>query len=219
MAETFEISLRDTFLKDKDNNFEFYNNIMRKIKLISKIDNSEELLHDFLLKAIFKDEEEKKIQVHNNEIENSVLKYLIKSIKNLDIDHLRKNKFETILDEDFDQFCNKNLLNEKTPFHDLAVKEIPKILEKEINSLEEKLRKVIQLKYLENTESKIASILNIPLGTVKSRMSKARNILKEKILLRDALEQSVFPNFLTFARRQEKESNIIEIHEIFDFIK
>ena len=45
------------------------------------------------------------------------------------------------------------------------------------------------------------------------------NILKEKILLRDALEQSVFPNFLTFARRIEKERNIIEIHEIFDFIK
>ena len=53
-------------------------------------------------------------------------------------------------------------------------------LHEAINGLPEKLRVVVILYYFEDMDiNAVADILNIPLGTVKSRLFKARSKLKE----------------------------------------
>ena len=53
-------------------------------------------------------------------------------------------------------------------------------IHQEINKLPEKLRITIILFYFKDMDiNKVSEILKIPQGTVKSRLNKARNILKE----------------------------------------
>jgi len=52
-----------------------------------------------------------------------------------------------------------------------------------IESLQTELREIISLKYYSGyTLNEISSILNIPEGTVKSRLNKALNILRLEVL-------------------------------------
>lgn len=56
------------------------------------------------------------------------------------------------------------------------------IVEQEVKKLKDKYRIPIYLYYMENLSlEEIAQILKIPKGTVKSRLHKARNILKNKL--------------------------------------
>ena len=53
---------------------------------------------------------------------------------------------------------------------------------REVLNLPEKLRVVILMFYMENMSiEEIASALKIPTGTVKSRMSSAKSVLKERL--------------------------------------
>lgn len=55
-------------------------------------------------------------------------------------------------------------------------------LEKILNDLDEPTRLLITLYYYDDLSiNEISTIMNIPKGTVKSRLSRARNILKEKL--------------------------------------
>lgn len=55
-------------------------------------------------------------------------------------------------------------------------------LDQIINSLDDIYKDVINLRYILDYDYKeIANILNIPLGTVKSRLNKAKSILKESL--------------------------------------
>ena len=54
---------------------------------------------------------------------------------------------------------------------------------REVLNLPEKLRVVILMFYMENMSiEEIASALKIPTGTVKSRMSSAKSVLKERLI-------------------------------------
>ena len=55
-------------------------------------------------------------------------------------------------------------------------------LEKILHDLDEQTRLLITLYYYDDLSiNEISTIMNIPKGTVKSRLSRARNILKEKL--------------------------------------
>lgn len=79
------------------------------------------------------------------------------------------NRFATT--EEKDQAMEKHTVPQKEEFvyiHDA------------INKLPEKLRMTVILYYFEEMEiSKVAAVLNIPPGTVKSRLSKSRKLLRE----------------------------------------
>lgn len=61
-------------------------------------------------------------------------------------------------------------------------KDCRKILRKAVNSLPENLRTVIIMReYLEMTYEEMAETLQIPVGTVKSRLNRARQVLAENI--------------------------------------
>ena len=88
----------------------------------------------------------------------------------------------------------------------------------------------MQFKYLGDKESEIADKLKIPVGTVKSRISKAKEILENKISVKQAFDSlSLFDtNDVLFVRsvtgRPHSQSfkirtKIISIKEIFELIK
>ena len=64
----------------------------------------------------------------------------------------------------------------------LAGKELQQVLEKLIGSLPEELRHTLQLSTVQELNSvEIAGMLNIPENSVRTRLMRARKLLKEKL--------------------------------------
>ncbi len=108
----------------------------------------------------------------------STLIYKIAS--NLAIDYLRKEgKFLENDDVDFERFKVKYEIN---PEENLLKEELKEKLKREIMNLPLIYREPFILKEIEGLEiSQIAKILSCKKGTVKSRLFRARAILKEKL--------------------------------------
>ncbi len=108
----------------------------------------------------------------------STLIYKIAS--NLSIDYLRKEgKFIGTEMVDIQSLKMKSIAS---PEEKLLMEELKKKLESEIMNLPIIYRQPFILKEMENLEiSQIAKILGCKKGTVKSRLFRARNILKEKL--------------------------------------
>ena len=68
------------------------------------------------------------------------------------------------------------------PEKDFLYSEKKKLIQESVNQLPKKYQKIIHLRHREDKSyEEISQILNIPLGTVKARMFRAREILKKKI--------------------------------------
>ena len=64
----------------------------------------------------------------------------------------------------------------------LNIKQRQKIILKAVNELPKKMKEVIVLyEFEQKTYEEISKILNVPIGTVKSRLSCAREILKDDL--------------------------------------
>ncbi len=69
--------------------------------------------------------------------------------------------------------------------HDVAWNELRPVLHEEIGRLPEKYRKPVILSYLEGrTNEEVASLLDWPVGTVKGRLSRARDLLRSRLTRR-----------------------------------
>ncbi len=68
------------------------------------------------------------------------------------------------------------------PEQQLMAKELEALLEKELNALEEDHKIILILRDIEHLSyDEISEITDIPLGTVKSRLFRARNALKDRM--------------------------------------
>ena len=108
---------------------------------------------------------------------------------NLAKDKYNKKKREIPTDdyEKIIQLSTETYFIEHVEF--LEKKEIKANIRKHINNLDSHYREVIvQYFYLEKTYEEISKDLNISIGTVKSRIFRAKNILKNKILKDDGQE-------------------------------
>lgn len=95
-------------------------------------------------------------------------------------------------DEEGDDFFFNNQTDESNPEQELLTEELRRYVRKFVDSLPEKLRRVIILREVEDLSyEEIASILNIPVGTVRSRLFNARQIIKER-LLRQGLADGLY---------------------------
>ncbi|MBN2145703.1 MAG: sigma-70 family RNA polymerase sigma factor [Candidatus Aureabacteria bacterium] len=75
-----------------------------------------------------------------------------------------------------------------TPFVQTAQKEEDKQIQEEINALSEDYKTIILLRDIEGfSYDEIASITNLKMGTVKSKIARARDVLKEKLKRRNIL--------------------------------
>jgi RNA polymerase sigma-70 factor, ECF subfamily len=111
--------------------------------------------------------------------------WLYRIASNLTIDHLRKKDPRTASIDECDEDDEKKIeleSNELNP-HDQLEK---KMMEKEINTailtLEPLYRELIILRHIHfRSYEEIAKITNLPIGTVKNRIFRARKVLMERL--------------------------------------
>lgn len=100
------------------------------------------------------------------------------------IDQLRRNRLDTIPLSDTSRTTEGGYIeyqipsNQPTPEESLIRMQRDETLRQIVNGLKEPYRQIIHLRYYEDLSyEEIASKLNIPLGTVKVRLSRAKELL------------------------------------------
>lgn len=97
----------------------------------------------------------------------------------------RNKRFVDMYNEDQDEedYFFNSITDEKNPEKELLDEEIRRYVRKYVDSLPSKLRTVIILREVEDMSyEEIADILKIPIGTVRSRLFNARQIIKERLI-------------------------------------
>lgn len=148
----------------KQNNLKFY----KTAKAILKNDDD---TYDAIQNALISMYE----NIHTLKDKKYFTTWGIRIVVNKCYDLIRKNN--KVLSISLDNGQNKNEIETNDEYNlDLYG------LEKILNDLDEPTRLLITLYYYDDLSiNEISTIMNIPKGTVKSRLSRARNILKEKL--------------------------------------
>lgn len=117
--------------------------------------------------------------------------WLYKIASNTCVDIIRKKKMELLSlthsnGEDDNSEIQINDTKFYTPDDGLERKERKEIINKIVSSLPEKYRILIELRYYEELSyEEIAVSTNLPLGTVKAQLNRAKTILQELIIKMD----------------------------------
>ena len=144
----------------------------RALQLCRDVDFAEDLVQETILYGIknfcqLRDQEKCKY-------------WLLAILKNLFLKEVLRNK--RLDNRDFTNFVDK-LVTNKFPEKEILADEIIRELRFIIEGLEERLKILIQLFYFQNLSYKeIADKLDIPIGTVMSRLSRAKLYLKGELL-------------------------------------
>jgi RNA polymerase sigma-70 factor, ECF subfamily len=113
--------------------------------------------------------------------------WLFRIATNLCIDRIRKKKPDYYLDAEVsgtDGLTMYSQLSSNSPLpeNELESLELHETVQKEILKLPEKYRSVIVLKYMEELSlNEISEILDMPLGTVKTRIHRGREALRQQL--------------------------------------
>lgn len=125
--------------------------------------------------------------IHSYEVGTNAKAWLFRILKNAFInDYRKKNKQPTKVDyEEIVNYHNEEDTNFSS-YDDLRTEMFDKMMGDEvtiaINSLPVDFRTVILLCDIEGfTYEEISKIINVPIGTVRSRLFRSRNMLKEKL--------------------------------------
>ncbi|MGE4498161.1 MAG: sigma-70 family RNA polymerase sigma factor [Deferribacterales bacterium] len=103
---------------------------------------------------------------------------------NMALNHFEKEKrvLDVETDEDESSFF-ENIASGESPEELTLKEEMKRYVRMFVDSLPDRLRVVIILREVEDMSyEEIAEMLNIPLGTVRSRLFNARNIIKERLI-------------------------------------
>ncbi len=125
------------------------------------------------------------IKTFNQDLKFST--WLFRIATNLCIDRIRKKKPDYYLDAEVsgtDGLTMYSQLSSDSPLpeSELESLELQEIVQKEILKLPEKYRSVIVLKYIEELSlNEISEILDMPLGTVKTRIHRGREALRQQL--------------------------------------
>lgn len=113
---------------------------------------------------------------------NKFAKWISTIAANICRDYLKSSTFKNSTKTIYDENALLNVKSKNLPEKNYSQKERQKIILRAIESLPDKLRKVIILYEFEDySYEQISKKLNIPTGTVKSRINTARKILQESL--------------------------------------
>jgi len=148
-------------------------------------------------------------QLHNFKGESKLKTWIYRITTNQCLDKLRKTKnkreislFQTRVEDDSEWVMDKPSEKENTE-EIVEHKELQEVLKQAIAELKEAYRMIIILRDINDySYDEIAEILNISLGTVKSRISRARGALKK------ILEQNKEPYKSFFVKKGNKEGKL-----------
>ncbi len=116
--------------------------------------------------------------------ESSLFTWLYRIAVNTCIDYKRRPFFESLFrrSNEGEDLIVEPLSNEPSPDRLYESKQMGRALRLGLKQLSEKLRTVLILKEIEGLSyEEIAEVLDISIGTVKSRISRAREELKERL--------------------------------------
>lgn len=152
----------------------FRERLFRKAKsMVKDEDDAEDIVQDAMIAGY------KSIMKFRAEAGVYTWLYRIVINKSKDLLTKRKKMMEKPIDENENQFIDERTAFEKK----LEISDESNYLIKKINQLDDIYKEVISLRYFEELPySDIASLLNCNVGTVKSRLFKAKEILKHLIL-------------------------------------
>ncbi len=149
------------------------------IKMVRNPQEAEDLTQEAFMKAF------NSLASFNEEFAFST--WLMKIATNNCIDFLRKKKLRTYSIHEPIQYKDEKVEidiadTEPSPEKSLLQEERKKVLENAIKELPERYRYVIILRHKEEKSyEEIAEILNLPLGTVKAQIFRAREMLNKKL--------------------------------------
>ncbi len=104
----------------------------------------------------------------------------------------RGKRIVDVESEDSDGSYFENIPSGDTPEDYLIRDELKKYVRMFVDALPERLRTVVMLREVEDLSyEEIADMLNIPLGTVRSRLFNARQIVKDR-LIKQGLTDDIF---------------------------
>jgi RNA polymerase sigma-70 factor (ECF subfamily) len=160
---------------------EKYRNLVFSImlKMVRNKQEAEDLTQEAFMKAFAS------LSSFNDEFAFST--WLMKIASNNCIDFLRKKKLKTYSIHEPIQYKDEKIEIEipdldPSPERTLIQSERSNMIEKTINELPERYRYVIILRHKEEKSyEEIAEIMNLPLGTVKAQIFRAREILNKRL--------------------------------------
>ncbi len=158
-----------------------YKNLVFSImlKMVRNKQEAEDLTQEAFMKAF------SSLASFNDEFAFST--WLMKIASNNCIDFLRRRKLRTYSIHEPIQYKDEKIEidipdNEPSPERNLLQSERSKIIQNAINELPERYRYVIILRHKEEKSyEEIAELMNLPLGTVKAQIFRAREILNKKL--------------------------------------
>jgi len=117
--------------------------------------------------------------IHNFRSESKPETWLTGIALNLIKNHFYQQKNKPIFYIEDDASILDQCIDEKTPFHILAQKQLAQSVDNVFNAMPNEMRKTAELVLVHNVKYSLASKIDkIPVGTVRSRISRARNLLK-----------------------------------------
>ncbi|MEC5425821.1 RNA polymerase sigma factor SigW [Virgibacillus sp. C22-A2] len=127
------------------------------------------------------------VNIHSFDDRRKFSTWLYRIATNLTIDRIRKRKPDYYLDAEVKGTEGLDMYSQladdsRLPGEEVESLELQRYIHKEISGLPPKYRSIIILRYLEEFSlQEISDILDIPLGTVKTRIHRGREALRKKL--------------------------------------
>jgi RNA polymerase sigma-70 factor, ECF subfamily len=127
------------------------------------------------------------VNIHTYDMSKKFSTWLYRIATNLSIDRIRKKKPDYYLDAEVSGTDGLTMYSQVSaegalPEDELETMELQETIQKEILKLPDKYRTVIVLKYIDELSLKeIGDILDVPIGTVKTRIHRGREALRKQL--------------------------------------
>jgi RNA polymerase sigma-70 factor, ECF subfamily len=153
-------------------------------RLLGSADAAEDLTQDALVQAYLK--------LDTFQGNSAFYTWLYRIAFNLAMSHARRRRPVSLPDRDDSSAPLEPTDNQPLPHEQMVTQEQIDSVSAAIDSLASEHREVVVLREIEGFDyEQIASILEIPIGTVRSRLFRARMQLKAKLVTRVATDESV----------------------------
>ncbi len=159
----------------------FYQNKVYQIcfRMLGNAHEAEDIAQEAFLRAY--------TNIHSFDDNRKFSTWLYRIATNLSIDRIRKKKPDYFLDAEVKgteglTMYSQISADQALPDEEVESLELQEYIHKEILSLPAKYRSVIVLRYIDELSlQEISEILDIPVGTVKTRVHRGREALRKKL--------------------------------------
>ncbi|MBB6454003.1 RNA polymerase sigma-70 factor (ECF subfamily) [Salirhabdus euzebyi] len=159
----------------------FYQNKVFQIcyRMLGNIHEAEDIAQEAFIRAY--------TNIHSFDETRKFSTWLYRIATNLSIDRIRKKKPDYFLDAEVPgteglTMYSQLSTDEPLPEDEVESLELQSYIQKQVMTLPEKYRSVITLRYIDDLSLlEISEILDMPMGTVKTRIHRGREALRKKL--------------------------------------